>query len=49
MIARQLIAVGSIVAGVWLLAVAVVYTDFVALAVALVSVLFGVYQLRLPG
>jgi len=48
MIARQLVAVGCIAVGVWLLAVGVVYSDWLAVAVAWVAVLFGGYQLRRP-
>lgn len=33
-------------AGLWLLAVAVVYTDLIAMAVALTSIVFGVARLR---
>lgn len=42
----QLVAIGRLVAGLWLLAVAVVYTDLFALAVAITSIVFGVARLR---
>ncbi len=46
-VARQLVAIGCVVTGVWLLVVDIVDTDLVAIiAVALVSILLGVYQLR---
>ncbi len=46
MVARRLVALGCVVVGVWLLGVGLVYTDLLALAVALASVLFGATQLR---
>ena len=49
MVGRQLVALGCVVVGVWLLAVGLVYSDWLAVAVALVSMMFGVYQLRPPG
>ena len=45
-VARRLVAVGCVVAGTWLLTVGVVYADWTAIAVALVSVMFGVHELR---
>ena len=44
----QLVAIGCLVAGLWLLAVAVVHTDLIALAVAIVSLVFGIAQMRTP-
>ncbi len=42
----QLVAVGCVVAGVWLLVVGIVYSDLLGIAVALVSMMFRVSQLR---
>ncbi len=41
-----LIAVGCLAVGLWLLVVAVLYSDWLGLAVGLTSVIFGVAQLR---
>lgn len=48
MIARRWTALGCVVACVWLLAVGVVYVSWPAIAVALGSLMFGVYELRRP-
>ena len=44
--ARCWTALGCVVVGVWLLAIAVIYGDWLGLAVGLLAVLFGATQLR---
>ena len=44
--ARRWIALGCVAAGLWLLVVGIVYTSLFAVAVAFVTLLFGVYELR---
>lgn len=42
----RLVTVGCVAVGVWLMVIGVLYTDWLSLAVATASILFGVAELR---
>jgi len=44
--AVQWLAVGCVAVGVWLLAIAILYTDWPAIALAIVAIVFGVAGVR---